>query len=75
VRQIYAIISLEKLGSIYGVTHQNLSHLHRKHGAVLSDPDELFAALVSTGRKSKLRTLLSDPAQRAKITKQIFSKA
>lgn len=74
MRQIYAISSLEKLGAIYGVSHQNLSHLHRKHGAVLSDPDEFFAALVASGRKSKLRTRLTDPAERQRITEAIFSK-
>ena len=74
VKQLYAVGTLESLGAIYNVTHQNLSHLHRKHGAVLSDPDEFFAALVASGRKSKLRTRLSDPAERARITKAIFRK-
>ena len=74
VKQIYQVASLEKLGAIYGVSHQNLSHLHRKHGPVLTCPDELFAALVATGRKSKLRTVLTDPAERARITEAIFSK-
>lgn len=74
MKRIYAVGTLESLGAIYGVTHQNLSHLHRKHGAVLSDPDELFSALVATGRKSKLRTRLTDPAERERITKAIFQK-
>ena len=72
MRQIYAISSLEKLGRIYNVTHQNLSHLHRKYGPVLTCPDELHSALLASGRKSKLRTRLTDPAERARISAAIF---
>ena len=74
MRQIYAIGTLESLGEIYGVSHQNLSHLHRKYGPVLTCPDELHSALLATGRKSKLRTRLTDPAERQRITKAIFQK-
>ena len=74
MKQIYQVASLEKLGQIYNVTHQNLSHLHRKYGPVLTCPDELHSALLATGRKSKLRTRLTDPAERQRITKAIFQK-
>ena len=74
MKQIYAVGTLDSLGEIYGVTHQNLSHLQRKHGVVVTDPDQFFAALVASGRQSRLRTRLSDPAERQRITKAIFQK-
>ena len=74
MRQIFAIANFSKLGRAYGVTAQNMSHLYKRHGIVLTSPDELFQSLVASGRKSKLRTRLTDPAERAKITEAISQK-
>jgi hypothetical protein len=66
--------SFSQLGNIYCQTRQGIGHLHKLHGTAILDPHELFAALVATGRKSKLRTRLSDPATRAQITAEIKAK-
>ena len=74
MKQVYRVASLEKLGTLYGTSHQNMSYLHRKYGPVLTCPDELHSALLASGRKSNLRTRLSDPAERQRITEAIFQK-
>jgi hypothetical protein len=66
--------SFSQLGGLYGQTRQGISHLHKLHGTAILIPEQLFQSLVSSGRQSKLRTRLSDPATRAQITKAILEK-
>ena len=75
MKQVFAIGNFTKLGRAYNVTAQTMSNLHRRHGVVITDPDELFQSLVASGRQSRLRTRLSDPAERQRITAAIFSNA
>jgi hypothetical protein len=63
--------SFSQLGDLYSQTRQGISHLHKLHGTAILDPEQLFQNLVSSGRQSKLRTMLSDPAARRLIAKQI----
>jgi hypothetical protein len=63
--------SFSELGGMYGQSRQGIAYLHKLHAAAILDPGKLFAALVQTGRQSKLRTRLSDPAARRLIAKQI----
>jgi predicted DNA-binding protein YlxM (UPF0122 family) len=72
--RIYSVASLAKLALAYNVSRQALHQCHKKYGPYLNCPDELFLTLVSTGRQSELRTRLSCPAARARITEAIFTK-
>jgi predicted DNA-binding protein YlxM (UPF0122 family) len=71
--RIYSVASLAKLALAYNVSRQALHQCHKKYGPFLTCPDELFLTLVSTGRQSLIRTLLSDPAERERITAEIFN--
>jgi hypothetical protein len=71
--RIYAVASLARLALAYGLSRQALHKCHKKYGPFLNCPDELFLTLVSTGRQSPIRTLLSDPAERERITAEIFN--
>ena len=71
--RLYAIASLAQLSRAYGVSRQTLHKCHKKYGPFLNCPDELFLTLVSTGRQSPIRTLLSDPNERERITAEIFN--
>jgi hypothetical protein len=66
--------SFSQLGGLYGQTRQGIAYLHKLHGTAILDPEQLFQNLVSSGRKSKLRTRLSSPAERAQITEAIIEK-
>jgi len=68
--QIYKRTFAE-LGACYGITRQAVAQLHKKHGRAVLNPDKLFDRITRTARASKLRTLLSDPAKRQRIAKQI----
>ena len=59
----------------YGCHPSNIKNLVRDFGAEnLSDPEALFAAMVETGRSSKIRSFLTDPKQRKKAA-AVLSKA
>jgi len=66
--------SFTELGDLYCQTRQGIGHLHKIHSTAILDPEQLFQNLVSSGRKSKLRTRLSSPAERARITEAISQK-
>jgi hypothetical protein len=51
-----------------------VAQLHKKHGRAVLNPDKLFSRITSTARASKLRTLLSDPGERQRITEAILEK-
>jgi hypothetical protein len=72
--RIYAVASLAKLAKAYKVSRQAMHQAHVKHGPYLTSPDHFFEVLVASGRQSPIRTLLSDPAARARITKAILTK-
>jgi hypothetical protein len=67
----FAIASFAKLGKCYGLSRQGVHYLSRQHDTAILDPEQLFQNLVSSGRQSKLRTMLSDPGERQRIAKQI----
>ena len=71
--QIYKRTFAE-LGACYGITRQAVAQLHKKHGRAVLNPDKLFSRITSTARASKLRTLLSDPGERQRITEAILEK-
>jgi hypothetical protein len=71
--RIYSVASFAKLAKAYGLSRQALHQAHRKYGPFLTSPDHFFEALVASGRQSPIRTLLSDPAERERITAEIFN--
>ena len=68
--------SLERLATAYGVSRQGITDLSKRHGIerqVLADPEALLVVLLDRGRRSPLRSRLTDPATRAAIQKQIHA--
>lgn len=68
--------SLERLASAYGLSRQGITDVAKRHGIdrqVLADPDSLFVVLLDRGRRSPLRSRLTDPSTRAAIQKQIHA--
>jgi len=71
--RIYSVASFAKLARAYGYSRQALHQAHVKHGPFLTSPDHLFEVLVASGRQSPIRSLLSDPNERERITAEIFN--
>jgi hypothetical protein len=69
--QKFAIASFAKLATYYKTSRQNISLLYRKYGDAILNPDELFTRLLTHSTESPLRRMLSDPGERARITKEI----
>lgn len=72
--RLYAVASLAQMARAYKVSKQALHQCHKKYGPFLTYPEELFQTLVASGRESPIRSLLSDPAERERITAAIFQK-
>jgi len=66
--------SLKRLASAYGLSRQGITDLSKRHGIdreTLQQPDEVLVVLLDRGRRSPLRSKLTDPATRAAISSQI----
>ena len=71
-----AALSYSHLGAVYGVSGQAVRQLSKRHGIdreTLQQPDALLDVLLDRGRRSPLRSRLTDPATRAAIQKQIHA--
>lgn len=65
---------IKLLAASYGITRQRIHQLRQRHGvplAAFADPDRLFEHLLQSGRRSRLRSKLSDPATRENIAEEI----
>ena len=66
--------SLERLATAYGVSRQGITDGAKRHDLdrqVLADPDALLVVLLDRGNKSRLRSKLVDPSNRAVIARQL----
>ena len=66
--------SLERLATAYGVSRQGITDVAKRHDLdrqVLADPDALLVVLLDRGNKSRLRSKLVDPSNRAVIARQL----